>query len=244
MRNLDFNKDYSYANPNSKNVEVSNCYNTCSVTSNTMPGGIIGLVNAGTVTINNCYNTANLVNNSNLPVGGVLGFMGSGTVIIANCYNTGNVTSSECAGGITGKGSSSGTVTIKNCYNFGNITGGLAPTGGIAGWFNSGTIENCYNKGNIECGNLAGGIVGSGPQSLTNCYNTGNVTSPYSNYVFPISGSTLNVGEGCAYGANAISLSDFITRLNNYVVTNNSNSSNIQLKEWRLNNKGNCVFLD
>ena len=144
---------------------VTNCYNTGSVTgTGDYVGGVCGL-NFGNVT--NCYNSGTVAGSSQ--VGGVCGMNMMGSV--TNCYNAGNVTGTgEHVGGVCGQNNA----TVTNCYNSGSVAGS-SQVGGVCGR-NDGNVSNCYNTGSVEGNYSVGGVCGRNySATVTNCYNTGNV---------------------------------------------------------------------
>ena len=139
---------------------VTNCYNTGSVTgTGDYVGGVCGL-NFGNVT--NCYNSGTVAGSSQ--VGGVCGMNMMGSV--TNCYNAGNVTGTgEHVGGVCGQNNA----TVTNCYNTGSVTGSN-DVGGVCGR-NDGNVSNCYNTGSVEGNYSVGGVCGRNySATVTNCY--------------------------------------------------------------------------
>ena len=223
---------------------ITNCYNTGNVTStNNQAGGMLGCAGS-IVTIINCYNTGNM--QGKVPTGGMLGYAPS-TSTITNCYNTGSVTSTDYhAGGMIGQAESA--ATIMNCYNTGDISSTNLQAGGIIGIGNSSnyaSVSYCYNTGTITGTSPVGGIAGANA-STTNCHNTGAVTGTDTSLTGEIVGYG-TLGTGCTYGtgvaAGTMEMSNFVTRMNEYVTTNNSNPSNTPLKTWKLEN-GYPVFVN
>ena len=139
---------------------VTNCYNTGSVTgTGDYVGGVCGL-NFGNVT--NCYNSGTVAGSSQ--VGGVCGMNMMGSV--TNCYNAGNVTGTgEHVGGVCGQNNA----TVTNCYNSGSVAGS-SQVGGVCGR-NDGNVSNCYNTGSVEGNYSVGGVCGRNySATVTNCY--------------------------------------------------------------------------
>ena len=138
---------------------VTNCYNTGSVTgTGDYVGGVCGL-NFGNVT--NCYNSGTVAGSSQ--VGGLCG-QNFGNV--TNCYNAGNVTGTgEHVGGVCGQNNA----TVTNCYNSGSVAGSN-DVGGVCGR-NDGNVSNCYNTGSVEGNYSVGGVCGRNySATVTNCY--------------------------------------------------------------------------
>ncbi len=136
------------------NTNITNCYNTGTVSGSERVGGICGY--SGNPT--NCYNTGTVSGNSE--VGGICGYGGTQN----NCHNTGTVSGSynyNYVGGICGKYG-----TQNNCHNTGTVSGSI-DVGGICGGY--GTQNNCYNIGTVSGSERVGGICGEyGTQN--NCY--------------------------------------------------------------------------
>ena len=159
-------------------TNITNCYNTGSVTSSSSyVGGVVGRNYSATVS--NSYNTGT-VTGKNAYVGGVVGYNVSSTV--SNSYNIGYVTGNQSVGGVVGEISSSSTVS--NSYNTGNVTstyiGTYGIAGGVVGRNGSSTVSNSYNTGDVtSSSNYVGGVVGYNSSTVSNSYNTGDVTSTY-----------------------------------------------------------------
>lgn len=145
---------------------IINCYNTGTVTSDDIVGGIVGYA-TGSSTIENCHNTGTIMSADE--AGGIVGSL-SDAGNISNCYNSGAIMSDDEAGGIAGSLSDAGS--ISNCYNAGTITSDNQ-AGGIAGSMQYGVaVTNCYNIGTVIGDSFSCGIVGyiSGNGTITNCY--------------------------------------------------------------------------
>ena len=187
----------AYIPSTATNVEITNCYNTGSVSAssssssnNAYAGGIAGRVGGITI-ITNCYNTgsvsASSSSSNNAYAGGIAGDV-YGT--ITNCYNTGSVSASSSsnnayAGGIAGRVDR----RITDCYNTGSVSATAsnnAFAGGIAGYVYDTTISNCYNTGSVLATGTGtkyfGGVVGllySGTVDNASCFYLSTcVTSP------------------------------------------------------------------
>jgi len=178
--------------------------------------------------------------------------MGNGSGTITNCFNRGIISARYPAGGIIGSGS--GYETITNCYNMGNISATGSSAGGIIGSSSSTIgISYCYNSGDVSApGYQVAGIVANIGQYassvITYSHNTGNITGSTTGEIT----DSRTSDTGCTYlikttnalnvaGAtgmtdmtNTMSISNFITLMNQYVTTNNSNPGNTQLKNWKL----------
>ena len=161
-------------------TNITNCYNTGSVTGSSQHiGGVVGYNTNSTVS--NSYNTGD-VTSSGYNVGGVVGGNDSSTV--TNSYNTGDVTGSTAVansnvGGVVGFNYQA---TVENSYNTGSVTSSSSYVGGVVGRNYSATVSNSYNTGGVSGTSYVGGVVGYNLSSSTvsNSYNTGDVTSTYS----------------------------------------------------------------
>ena len=149
-------------------TDITNCYNTASVSGTSTVGGVIG-DNSYSSIVSNSYNTGT-VTGSSYDVGGVVGFSFSSTVI--NSYNTGTVTGSSSAGGVVGSTNSS---TVSNSYNNGTVTG-TGSVGGVVG-ANFSTVSNSYNTGSVTGSGYLGGVVGQNFSTVENCYYGGGCPS-------------------------------------------------------------------
>lgn len=220
---------------------IVNCYNCGKIQSfNHAAGGIAG---GGEANIRNCYNEANVTGYEY--TGGIVGMLQNST--ITNCYNSGQIQSTNnSAGGIVGNGSAN----LNNCYNIGNVKASVLASGVSAS--ESGTCTNCYNKGNVSTTSNWATAAGIGIYgSCINCYNSGKMQGPSYYSLYEIANATLNNcyylnrNDGTNVNANGaiaksqsemnvlMKLDDFISLMNSYVSTNNSNSSNVQLKTWK-----------
>ena len=94
-------------------TEISECYNTGTVSASTDAGGILGFGSGFTV-VNDCYNTGEVSATENDgTAGGIAGYADS-YCRIQTCYNTGSVGAVAYAGGIAGEARTAFYVT--NCY--------------------------------------------------------------------------------------------------------------------------------
>ena len=148
-------------------TDITNCYNTASVSGTGTVGGVIGS-NAYSSIVSNSYNTGTVTGSNN--VGGVVGQSFSSTV--SNSYNTGSVTGSSSAGGVVGSTNSS---TVSNSYNNGTVTG-TGSVGGVVG-ANFSTVSNSYNTGSVTGSGYLGGVVGQNFSTVENCYYGGGCPS-------------------------------------------------------------------
>ena len=157
-------------------ANITNCYNTSSVTgSYNYVGGVVGY-NASS-TVSNSYNTGDVTSTytgTYAYVGGVAGYNYNSTV--TNSYNTGTVTGSgSYVGGIVGYNYYS---IVTNSYNIGSVTG-VSVVGGVVGYSgSSSTVSNSYNTGTVTGSSYVGGVVGRNSSStVLNCYYGGNCAS-------------------------------------------------------------------
>ena len=191
-------------------VNLTNCYNTGTVSSYAYAGGLIGYTvssqtpmandntNEFAVNINNCYNTGTVSGNCAY-TGGLIG-SADFTVNLTNCYNTGTVSSYSDAGGLIGHTFSGQTpmandntnesdVNINNCYNTGTVSSIIACAGGLIGY----TVSSQTPTANDNTNEFA--------VNINNCYNTGTVSSSSIAYAGGLIGSAdFTVGlTGCYY---------------------------------------------
>lgn len=186
-------------NDNTKNITISNCYNTGTIsydgnkTVDGFGGGFGGVIGYGyvdfsstkTIHILNCYNTGTI--NGSLFVGGVIGWIfgnnnGNALLsVIANCYNSGAVIGQgDYVGGVSGTFDSDCSVT--NCYNTATVSGAQS-VGGVVGSNYVSTTSDCYNTGAVTGTAIVGGVAGNNQQAtLQNSYNTGAVSAAKDTY--------------------------------------------------------------
>ena len=132
---------------------IKSCYNTASVSGQSIVGGVCGDNWSGTSTITNCFNKGTV--SGQYYVGGVCGHNGGNTT---NCFNEGTVSGQQYSvGGVCGVISSGG---ITNCFNKGTVSG-QREVGGVCGTnyigtIYSGTITNCYYLENTATGGING----------------------------------------------------------------------------------------
>ena len=188
--------------------DVSNCYNTGTVSGYNFVGGVVGFNYYGTVS--NCYNTGTMSEAGY--VGGVVGENIGGTV--SDCYNTGEVSGNNFVGGVVGVNCDYGTVS--NCHNTGEVIGEGYNVGGVVGRNHNGsTVSNCYNTGTVSgCGVCVGGVVGlsnGDPDTVTvsNCYNTGEVIGS-DDYVGGVVGRSYNGTVSNCHNTGTVSGDDFV----------------------------------
>ena len=116
---------------------VENCYNTGSVSGNSV-GGVVGY-NSGTV--ENCYNTGSVSGETTVNVGGVVGYNHSDGSV-TNSYNTGAVSGGEEVGGVVGQNFGNGIVT--GCYflQTNELNNGLNGIGGDSSNTNATPVDD------------------------------------------------------------------------------------------------------
>lgn len=170
-----------------------------SVTPNTNPSQIGGLVGYCISTLNNSYNTGNVDGGvSGDYVGGVIGKTESYPPEYNYLYNTGAVSGRNYVGGLIGElmlsaqllksyntGNVSGTMYvgglaghsnnyIRQSYNTGSVTG-VTDVGGLVGWNSRPLVDN-INYGAVSGTTNVGGIVGWDTGDVYNNINVGTVT--------------------------------------------------------------------
>lgn len=135
---------------------ISNCYNSGNINSNTTNvGGIVGINNGS---VSNCYNT-NTIQGTGTNVGGIIGLLNNDNSKILNSYNLGLIVSPSGGGGIVGyllKG------TLENNYFLENTVNGSNGT----------TVEGSTSKTSNELKNLTT-ILGSAFKKDTYNINQG-----------------------------------------------------------------------
>jgi hypothetical protein len=206
---------------------VTSCSNTArgSVTIETgagtdnSAGGVAGIVIGIPVTppltpssVVSCSNAGPVRNLQPSPAGGVAGMV-KNSATVTNCDNSGAVESKGPVGGVAGYISNTTNPTFPSsavsCSNRGAVTQtGTNPTGGVAGWIQSGGIATaCYNTGAVNSnGDYTGGVAGKVEDSdITACYNTGAVTtSQAGSNNGGISGSISNAAVTACYNAGMV----------------------------------------
>lgn len=171
-------------------TNISNSYNTGTISGGTNRGGIIAHATAK-ANINKCYNIGKITGKTGNYIGGIIGRAAESN--ITNSYNKGEITGQGLyVGGIMGR-DEVGKGKIYQCYNEGNIDcyhsasgtyGGIAGTGNIV-------INQCYNIGKIKASRHnveLGGIAGVANESVANCYNLGKIEIEIEGYVAFIAG--------------------------------------------------------
>ncbi|WP_426086115.1 YDG domain-containing protein [Janthinobacterium sp. PSPC1-1] len=201
---------------------ISNSYNSGTVTSNkAAAGGLVG-TNLGSIT--DSFNTGAVT--AGTGAGGITPVNGtnSGIGLITNSYNTGAIAGAGQVGGVAGSNMLKGTIT--NSYSTGSVTaaattGTVRAYGGLVGE-NRGTIANSYATGAVSGTVATGGVVGSSPASgtITNVYSSGVVSL--------ISGGTGTPGGvvGNLGGTSSINGGYFNTTLNSMAALGVNSSTN------------------
>lgn len=160
---------------------VSNSYNTGDVRGYTGVGGVAGQMHKGSVAgsynLGNIESTRKAVKGTVDPlnmgggVGDTLTFGDGSGAVIYDVYNAGTIGDDEFnylgrhVGGVVGRLGG----TLEKAYNTGDIYNGYSVTGGVVGYWLSGSITNVFNTGNITVVNkdvhalnsLVGGLVGA-----------------------------------------------------------------------------------
>ncbi len=111
--------------------EITNCYNTATVTGVSYVGGIAGFTNSSSI-ISGCYNTAT-VYGSGYYIGGIVG-QAIVAAKITLCYSSGAVSGRYYVSGIVGRDYNN-DCTISNCYYDISVSGNI----GAVNSGNSGT---------------------------------------------------------------------------------------------------------
>jgi Listeria-Bacteroides repeat domain (List_Bact_rpt)/Bacterial Ig-like domain (group 3)/Fibronectin type III domain/The GLUG motif len=154
-----------------------------STTSKAYAGGIVGY--GYNITITDCYNTGSVTAQSLFDgfAGGIAGYVTStynAVSTIINSYNNGVIKAKTDAGGIAGEVS---RTQFSNVYNHADLNEpGSKYTGGIVGSMHTNSsVVDSYNTGDIEYQSRGGGIVGyASNSSINNTYNEGHLSSKVS----------------------------------------------------------------
>ncbi len=159
-------------------ANVTNCYSSCNVQSESYAGGLIGSCSKDIpdpFSIINSHSSGN-VKCLNTGAGGLIGDFYYNA---ESCYSTGNVEGKQSSGGFIGSSGVGGTVT--KCYSTGDVAG-ESMIGGFVGYTNS-AIDQCYSTGNVSASvECLGGFVGCNgiymddyEMHINNSYCSGNV---------------------------------------------------------------------
>ena len=170
------------------NNTITECTNSCNITTAKKAGGIVGIAsNGGATKIENCSNSGT-VYASDAGAAGILGYAGPATNSIISSSNTGTIgrITDKYAGGIVGYQASTDEtagLTIEECTNSGEISainaGGIY---GIPGSSQPVHISKSVNNGNVTGVDAAGGIAcRAGSGTIKNCTNTANITAATEN---------------------------------------------------------------
>lgn len=140
--------------------EIVLCENRSAVMSNSIAGGIAGLINTASdkvidFSVSHCYNFG-AVTSKNTIAGGMAGRIasssGGGAITIAYSGNCGSVKGNSYAGGIAGNAAStnSGRIAIENCFIAGGDISAKYAAGILAYCDNESlTLRGCYAAGGI-----------------------------------------------------------------------------------------------
>ncbi|OFA30438.1 hypothetical protein BAE46_11900, partial [Glaciecola punicea] len=145
---------------------VSNSYNTGTVTGVASTGGLVGSLTTGNIV--NSFATGAVIGAAG--TGGLVGSLTTGSV--SNGFATGNVIGAASTGGLIGNIT---TGPVSNSYATGSVDGD-AGTGGLIGTITTGAITRSYAVGNVKGHAGTGGLIGVKTSGdVTESYATGNV---------------------------------------------------------------------
>jgi hypothetical protein len=145
---------------------ISDCYSTGTVSSNSNVGALVG-ENSGN--ISDCYSTGTVSGEDY--VGALVGENYYGN--ISNCYSTGAVSGTYYLGALVGNNFYG---SISNCYSTGLVSG-TSFVGGLAGLNDNGNISQGYSTGAVSGTSYVGGLVGRNFYAgINNCYSAGKVS--------------------------------------------------------------------
>ncbi|MBE6679207.1 MAG: hypothetical protein E7598_01645 [Ruminococcaceae bacterium] len=147
-------------------IEVKNCYNEGTITTDNRSGGIVGYANGGSASemliIDGCYN-AGTIQATGLYNAGILGVA---RATVKNCYNSGNISGSTFIGGIAGF--VSGTFNIFN-YNYTDATVTATGTTSIGNAFGGyASNSSSTSAANYYSGTDNGDIIATHISDLAN----------------------------------------------------------------------------
>lgn len=159
-------------------IQVTNCYNTGSVSGVNGVGGVIGEFDSS-VHVDSCYNTG-AVTASASSAGGISGYVSGHWGHVKNCWNAGTVAAQSSAGGLVGGGTK--IFHISNSFNMGDVTAQNNMAGGLAGE-NYTFVTNSFNVGTVTAKGYAAGLIAStgfknnltGNTAFYHSYNAGQV---------------------------------------------------------------------
>jgi hypothetical protein len=146
---------------NSGNIE--DCYSASIVTGNTVVGGLVGTTFTS-ATVSRCYNNGSV--NGKVNVGGLIGF---NRCRIIDCYSTATVNGDHAVGGLVGynlyMGGRAGSVRLVRCYSVGMVNGN-ASVGGLVGeiWQSTNVVAQCF--WDIETSGQATSAGGTGKTTV------------------------------------------------------------------------------
>lgn len=244
---------------------IQNCINRGKINGRTGAGGLAVSANNTKVSgrFMNCANEGSVISSNGL-AGGFCDT--ANQCYFVNCYNQGDVTAGKQAGGIAGSQMDSQVAKhgFYNLYNKGKITG-VNAAGGIVGLAltNSGgsgfvCIKNACNYGLVVCDDNTkiGCIIGAFTDSSDNTQK-----ELESNYYLKdcagtgVTGFGIEVTDGSYCDYIELSGTDYrdssngnvVGRLNNYVTTTLSTSSNSYVKiacRWKKDSANNFPIFD
>ena len=106
--------------------------------------------------------------------GGIAGYLEGNAY---NCVNYATVQGTENVGGLFGRYSRTG-ISMTACANYGNVTASSKNTGGLVGYFGSGTIQDCANYGNVKGTDRVAGMAGFVSEGkIQNVFSYGNLSA-------------------------------------------------------------------
>ena len=168
-------------------VNINNCVNSGSVSSNNYAAGILAQINADAiVSISRCVNSGNITTIL-LAASGIASQINNkaASLTIESCMNLGSIScngnqeNSKNAGSIFGANTSSNgnsKIIIRNCGNRGSVSG-RTENAALVGWIGGNTgkghkIENCWNTGEVTGISPTNNTMYRGSATVSNIYNT------------------------------------------------------------------------
>lgn len=174
-----------------KNLKITNVHFEVTEATGGISVAAIAAINHNSGRIDNCISTGAISAEStgtSCVAGGIVGLSVGG---VNDCGNYSDITSSEYAGGISGRNhdEGEGAGVVSGSYNIGNVSGDFY-AGGITGYGDGDntdrfSVSDSFNKGDV-CSSTTGGwrsvyiggIIGySNKQSVIRCFNAGSVYS-------------------------------------------------------------------
>jgi hypothetical protein len=179
----------------------------------TISGGKVGIVNDGTLTVNNCAFSGNS--------GAIVNW---GRLSVENCVFSDN--SADTGAAIGGRGT--GTVTNTTFYR--NSVSGGGFFGGGAIYINGGnfTVTNCVFSDNSASAGDGGAIYNVGRLTVTNSTFSDNSVSGAANRggAMMCDGGSVTVTNSTFSGNNQATIDQCFTKLRNTILANNLNCAN------------------